>query len=390
MDPDHGAVRCGARGCSAPPRPRPDSEPRARQLRGQTRRVGAPEPRESCGGLGRPYCRCGAGTGTEDGGAGAETGRPVGPAPTPRCRGAGRGRAAPTPLSSHPTPQRGRDKAPPAERPRGAGLCLPGPRSGRAPARCRCGARSLPVPYLLARRGARHGLPARSIVLPAALRGPAGRREGRGAAGPPPCLRLKATAAQDPLRRPSAPPRPRRDRPGVLAPSPRGHVSAFCPMAPTPIPGVPQRPPRCPQSPQSTIHIPKHNTNNLQSTPQCDTGGHFSALGLDPVPPKLPCSLSPQEPPPRCGSHFGVPGQLLPATPALTPGKDTYAGPPLPFTDQYFFLFSLSCITARSILQGRVLTGIVTPETISPAWPQRAERVNCSIGKIDQTQQAGK
>lgn len=82
-------ARCGARGCSAPPRPRPDSEPRARQPRGPTRRAGAPEPREPCGGSARPYCRCGAGTGTEDGGARAEDGKACGSrpdAPMPRCR----------------------------------------------------------------------------------------------------------------------------------------------------------------------------------------------------------------------------------------------------------------------------------------------------------------
>lgn len=49
----------------------------------------------------------------------------------PRCCGGRRGRAARVPPSP---PRRGRDKAPPAVRPRGAGLCLPGPGSGRSPA----------------------------------------------------------------------------------------------------------------------------------------------------------------------------------------------------------------------------------------------------------------
>lgn len=68
--------------------------------------------------------------------------------------------------------------------------------------------------------------------------------------------------------------------------------------------------------------------------------------------------------------------------------------PALPFIDQNpnfcpFFL-SLSSITSRAMLQGRVLTGMVTPGTILSAQLRRAERVNCSLGKTDQTLQAGK
>lgn len=181
MDSDHGAVRGDAplRPGRAPTRsPALGSFGVSPDVRGD-QSVGSPAEGHpgSIAGVGR-------GPGERMRVPGRRMGRPVGATPMPRYRGAGRGRAAPTPLSS--PPQRDRDKAPPAERPRGAGLCLPGPSSGRAPARCRCGARSLPVPYLLVRRGARRGLPARSIVLPATRRGPAGRERGAGGGGTAP------------------------------------------------------------------------------------------------------------------------------------------------------------------------------------------------------------
>lgn len=179
MDSDHGAVSGDAplRPGRAPTRsPALGSPGVSPDIQGH-QSLGSPAE----GGPGR-IAGVGRGTGRRMRVPGRRMGRPVGAAPMPRYRGAGRGRAAPTPLSS--PPQRGRDKAPPAERPRGAGLCLPGPSSGRALARC--GARSLPVPYLLARRGARRGLPARSIVLPATRRGPAGRAREAGGGGTAP------------------------------------------------------------------------------------------------------------------------------------------------------------------------------------------------------------
>lgn len=49
----------------------------------------------------------------------------------------------------------------------------------------------------------------------------------------------------------------------------------------------------------------------------------------------------------------------------------------------FLSFFFLSRITARAMLQGRVLTGMVAPGKYSPARLRRAERVNCSLGKTD-------
>lgn len=274
---DGAGPRRGARGCSAPPRPHPGSEPRARQSRGQTRRAEAPEPPEPCGGRARPYCRCGARAGAEDGQARGS--RPD--APMPRC---GRGRAAPSPLSPPPPgpPSAAETKHRPRSGPGARGFVCRG-RAPAAPPPPRCPLRARSVPAGEARGAARPPRPQHRAARGAA---PPGGREGRGAAGPPRCPRLKATAAQDPLRRPSAPPRPRRDRTGVPAPSLARPSSATMSShsAPQPRPrslssvhALTQRPPKCPQSPQTTIHIPKHSISDPQSSPLCDTRGHSSA-----------------------------------------------------------------------------------------------------------------
>lgn len=257
MDPDPGAVRWDALVCSAPPRPRPGSEPPARQPRDQHRRPGAPQPREPRGGSARPYCRCGAGAAAE----GRES-----PREPPRCPDVAMPGAAPLPrpLLFPPSPHRGRDKAPPAERPRGAGLCLPG-RAAAAPppvpvavavaVPCPVPARAVPAGE--ARGAARPPRPqhraARGAARPrrAAERG-GGRRDRPAARAlkrqrhrtPSAGLRpLPVPAGTGPGSRLQAPPAPAPSPPTV---SPH---SVPRPTAPTPVPGVPQCPPRCPQSP---------------------------------------------------------------------------------------------------------------------------------------------
>lgn len=163
--------------------------------------------------------------------------------------------------------------------------------------------------------------------------------------------------------------------------APRPRPLSWCPPAP---------PPQMPAEPPKHDSHPKHSTKNPQSTPQCDTRDHFSALAWIQCPPNCPV-LSPQrnhlpDVYPTSGCWDSCSQQPQHSSPEKTPMPAPLC---LSLTNIFSF-FSLSHITAGAILQGRVLTGIVTPETISPAWPQRAERVNCSLGKIDQTQQAGK
>lgn len=183
--------RCSAAMLRSPPGP---AAPRSGRAAPQPAPAGSAPPTGGTGaprgggGSARPCCRCGAGAGA--GGRGGE-GRFV-PLPgleePPRCCGAGRGRAARVPPSP---PRHGRDKAPPAVRPRGAGLCLPGPGSGRPPARsapalpCPAPPRSVPVPVPVPYGTCWPGAGCGAASPPAAWccprqRGPAGRgREGR-------------------------------------------------------------------------------------------------------------------------------------------------------------------------------------------------------------------
>lgn len=330
-------------------------------------------------------------------------------------------------LPGSPLPPR--DAAETKHRPR----CGPGARGfvcrGRAPAarpaRCRyrfgARARCRPARYLLARRGARRGLPARSMVLPAAARPRRARAGGAAAAGPPRAARaLKRQRPRKARTPPAAAPDPRRDGPGVPVASPAGpsappsHVpigSSGAPQpspahdAPTSVPGVTQPqlhppslsqcpvfPPRQPRAPRPRPHIqlqcPPVQPMNPHPCPWCPSAQHHPSLSSRPPPespnpdscphrqhqcPPLQTAKWLQHPPSspegttsHCVSHGGLcpcpapRGAGVAASRGPSSCEGTCAETALHFINQkaYFCLFfSLSCIRAGAASQAAGDTG---------------------------------
>lgn len=255
----------------SPPGPAPPRFGAPSPVRHRARQPRSPSRPGGVSSAGRGYrspwnpagARPGRAAGAERGGVARPAPRLGGAAPMLRWQARPRCPGPPFPPAARPRQSTARGAAPGrGALSAGAGL-RPLARSARVPPRpapgAGSGAGAVPVParYLLARRGARRGLPARSMVLPAAER-PRRGRAGGAAAGPPRAARaLKRQRPRPgfppPLPMSPAPTAPlphpftRRDGPGVPAPSRAG--------------------PGAPHSPQPRGHVPTASSSAPQSSP---------------------------------------------------------------------------------------------------------------------------